>query len=198
MITMKTIKISILSLIALIGLNSCSSDDDSTPEIINEEEVITTVEVVLTPTTGDVVTLKSIDLDGDGPNAPVLSVSGPLQAGMLYNGAITLQNETVSPAELINEEIEEESDEHQFFYQFSSNLGASVTYTDTENDYLSNGSTNPVGLTFSLQANAVASGSFTVTLIHEPNKDASGVAEGTLTNAGGERDVEQTFSITVE
>ena len=195
---MKTIKYSILALVALINLNSCSSDDDSTPEIINEEEVITTVEVVLTPTTGDAVTLKSIDLDGDGPNAPVLSVSGPLQVGMLYNGVVTLKNETVSPVEVINEEIEEEADEHQFFYRITGGLDATVTYTDSENDYLSNNSTNPVGLQFSLQANTASSGGLTVTLIHEPAKDAAGVVNGDITNAAGETDVEQTFNLSIE
>ncbi|MGO4911421.1 type 1 periplasmic binding fold superfamily protein [Leeuwenhoekiella sp. W20_SRS_FM14] len=195
---MKTIKYSILALVALINLNSCSSDDDSTPEIINEEEVITTVEVVLTPTTGDAVTLKSIDLDGDGPNAPVLSVSGPLQVGMLYNGVVTLKNETVSPVKVINEEIEEEADEHQFFYRITGGLDATVTYTDSENDYLSNNSTNPVGLQFSLQANAASSGGLTITLIHEPAKDAAGVVNGDITNAAGETDVEQTFNLSIE
>lgn len=195
---MKTIKYSILALVALINLNSCSSDDDSTPEIINEEEVITTVELVLTPTTGNVVTLESKDLDGDGPNAPVLTVSGSLQAGMLYNGVVTLKNESVSPVEVINEEIEEEADDHQFFYGITGGLDATVTYTDSENDYLSNNSTNPVGLQFSLQANTASSGELTVILIHEPAKDAAGVVNGDITNAAGETDVEQTFNLSIE
>ncbi|MGB2555071.1 MAG: type 1 periplasmic binding fold superfamily protein, partial [Flavobacteriaceae bacterium] len=47
-----------------VALISCSKDDDS-PEPINEEEVITTLRVVLNP--GN-ITLQSQDLDGEGPN----------------------------------------------------------------------------------------------------------------------------------
>ncbi|HBT08352.1 MAG TPA: type 1 periplasmic binding fold superfamily protein, partial [Leeuwenhoekiella sp.] len=109
---MKNIKFIALALLTTITLASCSSDDDTTPEVINEEEVITTITLTLVPETGETVTLESRDLDGEGPNEPVITISGPLQAGMLYDGSITLENETESPAELINEEIEEEADEH--------------------------------------------------------------------------------------
>ncbi|PHR93887.1 MAG: type 1 periplasmic binding fold superfamily protein [Leeuwenhoekiella sp.] len=194
---MKNLKISSFLLLALISFSSCS-DDEGTPELINEEEVITTVTVTLVPQTGSTVTLTSRDLDGDGPDAPVVSVSGSLQAGMSYNGTVLLQNETVSPAEVINEEIEEEADEHQFFYQIGSGLNATVSYADTENDYLTNGSTNPVGIDFTMLAGTASTGQFTVTLRHEPNKDAEGVSEGNLTNAGGETDVAQTFNLTIE
>lgn len=194
---MKTLKITSLLILALISFSSCS-DDEGTPQLINEEEVITTVTVTLVPETGSTVTLTSRDLDGDGPNAPVLNVSGSLQAGMRYSGSIVLENETETPAEVINEEIMEEADEHQFFYQVSGGLNATVTYDDNENQYLSNGSANPVGLEFILQAGTASSGSFTATLRHEPNKDASGVSTGDLTNAGGETDIAQTFSLTIE
>ncbi|MCC4214562.1 type 1 periplasmic binding fold superfamily protein [Leeuwenhoekiella parthenopeia] len=194
---MKNLKISSLLLLALISFSSCS-DDEGTPELINEEEVITTVTVTLVPQTGSTVTLTSRDLDGDGPDAPVRTVSGNLQAGMQYSGSIVLQNETVSPAEVINEEIEEEADEHQFFYQVTGGLDAAAVYADEENDYLTNGSTNPVGLSFTMQAGAASTGQFTVTLRHEPNKDAEGVSEGNLSNAGGETDVAQTFDLTIE
>ena len=64
---MKTIKI--LSMLALTGIlfTGCS-DDDETPEEVNEEETITTMTVTLVPNGGgDTITLQSRDLDGDGP-----------------------------------------------------------------------------------------------------------------------------------
>ena len=193
---MKNLKMLSLLILATITFGSCSNDDDNTPEIINEEEVITTVTVNLV-SGANTVTLTSRDLDGDGPDAPVISVSGSLQANTTYTGSVTLQNETETPAELINEEIEEEADEHQFFYQVSG-LNATVSYADTEDDYLDNDNANPVGLEFSLVTGAASTGQFTVTLRHEPNKDAEGVSEGNLSNAGGETDVAQTFDLTIE
>ncbi|RXG15357.1 hypothetical protein DSM03_102413 [Leeuwenhoekiella aestuarii] len=195
---MKNLKILSLLFIATLTFSSCSNDDDNTPELINEEEVITTITVTLVPQTGETVTLTSQDLDGDGPDEPVVDVSGSLQAGMSYTGSVLLQNETVSPAEIINEEIEEEADEHQFFYQVGSGLNATVSYADTENDYLTNGSTNPVGIDFTLLAGTASEGQLTVTLRHEPNKGAEGVSEGDLSNAGGETDIAQTFEIVIE
>ncbi len=65
---MKKVKFMKIVWIALIAVSfiACSNDDDNTPEVVNEEEVITTLRVSLTGE-GSVVTLESKDLDGDGP-----------------------------------------------------------------------------------------------------------------------------------
>ena len=44
-------KIKLFSALVLAGslFVACSDDDDSTPEIVNEEEIITTVTVTLSP-----------------------------------------------------------------------------------------------------------------------------------------------------
>ncbi|QDO95713.1 type 1 periplasmic binding fold superfamily protein [Formosa sediminum] len=184
---MKTTKLFTAALIATVLFTSCSSDDD-TPEIVNEEEVITTLTVTLTATgTGDIITLQTQDLDGDGPDDPVVTVSGNLAAGETYNGSIVLLNETVSPAEDITEEVEDESDEHQFFYTASSSLDVTTAYANYDEDG------NPLGTEFTLTAGEASSGSLTFTLIHEPVKPNTG-----LTDAGGETDAEATFSVTVE
>ncbi len=178
----------IFSTIIAMTLTSCSSDD---PEIVNEEELITTLQVTLTPQGGGTtVTLVSRDLDGDGPNAPVISVSGPLQANKTYAGTAKVLNETESPAEDVTLEVEEEGDEHQFFYTFSNSI-ATVTYSDQDEDG------RPIGITFNLRTGAAGVGNLTVTLRHEPNKTAAGVVAGNITNAGGGTDVEATFSLTV-
>ncbi|MBW1298905.1 type 1 periplasmic binding fold superfamily protein [Aquimarina litoralis] len=184
-----------LSMLAIAGLfaYSCSDDDDN-PTVVNEEEVITTMTVTLTAGT-DVVTLTSRDLDGpDGPNAPVITVSGPLTANTTYTGEVSLLNETETPAENVNEEIEEEADEHQFFYDVASTLNATTAYTDTEADYPPNMGTNPVGITFSLVTTDASTGSLTVTLRHEPKKPN----DGTLADAGGDTDIAQSFDLTIQ
>lgn len=134
---------------------SCDNDDDDDPELVDEEEVITTMNVTLVGG-GETITLQSRDLDGDGPNAPELSVSGSLAAGTTYAGSIELLNETESPVEDITEEIEEEDDEHQFFFTTSGAI-ASVDYADEDGDG------NPLGLSFSLQTGDAGSGSLLIT-----------------------------------
>jgi hypothetical protein len=169
-----------------VMLTGCSDDNDP-PELINEEEVITTLTVTLTPNaTGTAVTLQTRDLDGDGPNAPVVTVIGNLTAGATYTGRIVLLNETKSPAEDITLEVEEEADEHQFFYTFA---GLNATAVATNND--ANG--NPLGTQFTLTAGTASTGSLTFTLRHEPKKPNTGLAD-----AGGETDISASFNISIQ
>ncbi|MEE3999147.1 type 1 periplasmic binding fold superfamily protein [Tenacibaculum sp. FZY0031] len=186
---MKHIKLLAVLFISAITITSCSDDD---PVVINEDEVITTMTIELTPNGGgDKVTLQSKDADGDGPTAPVVT-GGTLAANTTYNAVITLLNELESPAEDITEEVAEEADEHQFFYS-QTGLTSTFTYAGA-ND--SNG--NPVGIKFTIATGSAGTGTYIVTLRHEPNKGASGVKEGDITNAGGETDIQVSFPITVE
>lgn len=188
---MNTLKFITLAAFVTLTTMSCSSDDDA-PVLINEQEVITTTIVNLTASGQPTVTLTSRDVDGDGPGDPIVEVSGNLQAGITYTGTIQLLNETESPAENITTEVRDEALEHQFFYQVSSGLNVTTSYSDMDADG------NPIGINFSLTTGQPSSGSFTVILRHEPNKSAAGVADGDITNAGGETDVSQTFNITIE
>jgi hypothetical protein len=164
---------------------SCSDDDD-TPEPVNEEEVITTLTVTL-DSGSDTVVMQYQDLDGDGPDAATVTVSGSLSANTTYDGSIILLNETESPAENITEEIEEEDLDHQFFYTVGSGLDVAAEYVDADSEG------NPLGLSFILNTGVASSGGLTFTLRHEPNKPNTG-----LENAGGETDIEVTFDVTVE
>lgn len=192
---MKHFKITVFALLA-VSLFSCSNDDDNNnPVPVNEEEVITTVEAVFTPNGGGIpVTLLSRDLDGDGPDAPVVTVSGSFMTATTYNGSVRFLNELENPAENITEEIEEEDDEHQIFYQQSGNIG---TFTYAAGDTDVNG--KPVGLRVNYTTPATAAaGNITITLRHEPAKDAAGVTAGNIANAGGSTDAEVTFSVSVQ
>jgi len=180
--TLKTVLA--LSLMTTV-LTSCSNDDD-TPEVVNEEEIITTMNVTLVSQGGNTVLLQSQDLDGDGPNAPVITVEN-LSANTTYAGTIELLNETETPAEDITEEVSEESDEHQFFFDVTGSI-ASTTYSDTD------GNGNPIGILFELVTGDAGTGTIQITLRHEPTKPN----DGNLANAGGETDIAQTFSVVVE
>ena len=165
---------------------SCSDDDDNTPEPVNEEEVITTLTVTL-ESGSDTVVMQYQDLDGDGPDAATVTVSGSLNANTVYDGSIVLLNETEMPAENITLEVEEEDDEHQFFYTVGSGLDVATEYANFDGDG------NPLGTMFVLNVGSASSGGLTFTLRHEPNKPNTG-----LENAGGETDIEVTFDVTVE
>jgi hypothetical protein len=179
-----------LSLAALI-FTSCSNDDDGNdlPAPVNEEEVITTMTISLQPSTGGApVILEIRDLDGpDGPNAPVITVSDDLVFGRSYSGSIVLLNETVNPPDNITTEVEEEANEHQFFFVIGGNLDATVDYENFD------GNGNPLGTQFTLNTQGPSNGNLTVVLRHEPKKPN----DGTLADAGGETDISATFPINI-
>lgn len=187
---MKRIKITIIfNLFIILSISSCSSDDEM-PVIINEEETITTIMVSFT-SGENTVTYTSYDEDGDGPIAPVVLSTGNLEHGKTYAGTVRFINQSVNPEEEITDEIQEESDEHQLFFQ-QNGLGT-FTYADSDE----NG--NPIGLKFSFLASEQPnSGNLTLTLIHEPDKFAEGVNQGNITNAGGSTDAEVVFPVVIE
>lgn len=184
---MKNLKVLATTIFATVLIASCSNDD-GTPLPLNEAEVITTLTVTLEAFGGGTpIIFQTRDLDGDGPNPPVIDISGNLTAGTAYNGAIVLLNETVNPADNITEELQQESDEHQFFYTIGAGLDVTTSYLNFDN----NG--NPLGTQFTLQAGEASSGAITFTLRHEPTKPNTGLGD-----AGGETDIEATFNVTVE
>jgi hypothetical protein len=181
-------KVFFYALSALLFVTASCKDDNKTPEPVNEEEVITTLTVKLTPTTGTAIELKSFDDDGDGPNSPALAVSSALAANTVYSGTIELLNELESPAENITDEVNEESDEHQFV--FTTNGLSDVVIDNLNTD--TNGM--PLGSTFDLTTGAAGSGTITFTLRHEPTKPN----DGTLAEVGGDTDIEATFDVVVQ
>ena len=179
---------SFLPILTLSGLLFASCSDDDAPEPVNEEEVITTMTITLTPQGGGTaVILESRDLDGDGPNPPVVTVSDNLTASTTYNGAIVLLNETETPAENITEEVEEEADEHQFFFTLAPSLSADTSYSNFD------GAGNPLGTEFELVTQGASTGTLTVTLRHDLKKPN----DGSLSDAGGETDIAVIFDLVI-
>ena len=184
--TMKTMKKCSMYALLAIAMIGCS-DDDAAPLPINEEEVITTVILTLTPESGDQVVLTTIDLDGDGPDEPETTVSGSFSENTEYQGAVRFLNQTETPAEEITDEVLEEADEHQVFYTTTEGLNITTTYLDFD----SNG--NPLGVSITLETGEASSGSLTVTLRHEPVKPNDG-----LDSAGGETDIATSFDVSIQ
>ena len=188
--TMKTMKTSAFYALLSIAMIGCS-DDDATPEVINDEELITTVILTLTPDSGDQVVLTTIDLDGVGPDEPVTTVVGNFSENTIYDGTVAFLDESGEEVEDITLEVIEEADEHQVFYEIQEGLNIDIMYNDDQQD--SQG--NPIGVQIILTTGAASTGILKVTLRHEPNKSAEGVSDGDITNAGGETDITTDFDV---
>ncbi len=180
-----------MALVVVALLTSCGNDDD--PEPVNEEELITTLNLTFTNTNdnADIVTASFKDLDGPGGNTPVIQ-NPTLSANSSYRVTVEFLNESESPVEDVTEEVEEEGDEHQVFFVSGNGLNFTYTYDDTD----ANG--NPLGLIGTGTVGAAGNGTLNVVLIHEPNKSAAGVSNGDPSNAGGETDISVTFNVTVQ
>lgn len=186
---MKTIKFYFATLFLATALVACDNDDDNTPDPVNEEEVITTLTFTLTPQGGgDAIVFQSRDLDGDGPDAPILTEPMSIPANTTFNGTVTFLNETESPAEDITIEVVEEADEHQVFYIPGTGLNVTTEYTSFDADG------NPLGTSFTLTTTDASNGILNVVLRHEPTKPN----DGTLADAGGETDISVVFDVNVE
>lgn len=182
---MKTInnlkKYSFYALMATGLFFASCSDDDEAPEAENEEEVITDVQLIFTNNADDKDVVKAMAQDPDGEGIEELEVKGPinLKAETTYTLTMKIENKLdPNDPEDITEEIEGEDDEHQFFFSFSSDAFSNPEGNGNidkasdpliYNDQDENG--NKVGLSTSwtTSASALADGTFTVRLQHQPD-----------------------------
>ena len=181
--------ITLAILAGTVAMQSCKKED---PVIPNEEELITTINYTLISNDfQDTVVLRFQDIDGPGGNDPII-IGGDLKTSKTYNGEIELLNEIESPPENISDEVENESNDHQFFYIRSSPDLGTINYKDQDMNGM------PLGLKTEWITQGVSTGTLTIILRHQPDKNNSGVSDGDPTNAGGETDIEVTFDVTVQ
>ncbi len=191
-----------LSLILVIGLMVSCSDDDPAPGGDNEEEeVISQVVLTFTPGAGgDVVTATWFDADGEGTGSPTIDDIN-LAANTEYEMSITIANTLGAEEEDITAEIQEEDDEHIFFFEFTAdifsnpagdgnvdNRADAVNYNDED----ANG--NPVGLSTNWTTGdaTTSPGTFRIILKHQPDLKT---ATSDVTVGGTDIDIEFSLSI---
>ena len=178
------LKLILVFLLPMFLFFSCEKED---PVIPNEEELITTLIFTLQPVTGgDAIEFKFQDIDGDGGNPPEISTA-PLLANTTYSGTLTFLNELNTPALDITEEVKDEAESHQVFYQ-SAMYPLTITYEDED----SNG--NPLGVKTTVVTSTAGTGELTIILRHLPIKPNN----GNPSEAGGETDIEVTFPVVVK
>jgi hypothetical protein len=171
-------------------LTGCDPKD---PIPVEEQELITTLTISLQKigTTDDPVTFSWKDLDGSGSDLPVIDEI-VLDAHSEYKVTLELLNESGSPAENISAEIEEEDEDHQFFFSATNVDGVVFEYDDADE----NG--KPIGLKNIVLTDHFGTGTLSVILLHLPDKNGIGVADGNPANAGGETDLEIEFPLVVQ
>ncbi len=155
-------------LLAALFFSACKKDQPKEP---NEEEVITTLLVKLTPLGGgSTLQYKFEDIDGPGGASATIDEI-VLAPSTIYNAQLLVLNKTVNPADTISKEVAEEADAHRFYYAVEGS--ANLAISDLDND--ANGV--PLGLTSRWTTGAVSAGKVQITLRHyggtPPNKAAS-------------------------
>lgn len=191
-----SVKFFLLLAVAGISLPSCKNDDDNVPEPHkhNEAELITTIKLVLTEAGHDhnEVTAVFKDADGDGGLAPTVFDTIRLKSSSTYNAVILLLDESRTPADTISNEVEEEGDEHQFFFSVSGGAEVTVAYADADDNGV------PIGLNSVFTTGAATSnkdGKLMVVLKHQGDeKPKTGNGNADI----GDTDVEVSFPIIIE
>ncbi|MEO1626899.1 MAG: T9SS type A sorting domain-containing protein [Bacteroidota bacterium] len=151
------------------------NEDTDAPPCENEEEVITDVTLTFTPVGGGApVTATAADPDGPGPQSLEVTKQIRLAQNTEYEMSIELFNSIEQ--EDITEEIMEEDDEHQFFFEWTDGLFDSPTgngNADNRDDPVNyndfDGNDLPVGLSTNWTTKAaMTDGTFRVVLKHQP------------------------------
>ena len=177
-----------IAVLSTAMLSACKKDknDPNDPNDPNEEELITTVSLYFTDTTGVApsATFTFSDPDGPGGNPPTKFDTIVLQANTVYRLSLELLDESKNPVEDITEEVLAEADEHLFCFEVNG-IGITIVRTDTDGTY-------ELGLESLWTVGAEGSGSVTVALKHQPD----GLKDGSC--APGETDVELEFQVMVQ
>jgi hypothetical protein len=167
-------------------------------------ELITKVTLTFTPVVGgDAIVVSASDPDGDGIQSIAADGAIVLQPNQTYTLNISLFNELAdptSPQYNITTEVEEEGDEHLFFFAWTNNLFSApsgdgniddrsheLDYQDTDGEY-------PIGLITQWHTiSSTGTGKFTIVLKHQPE-----LKSATSSSTDGETDLDLTFDLEVQ
>ncbi len=189
---MKTKIILIFGLMAVFVFQSCLKKEGlsaAEPQIVNAEELITTVKLVLTDSanSANVMTVVFNDPDGSGGNLPTQFDTIKLAPNKTYFVSVLLLDMSKSPVDTISNEVLEEANDHMLFYHHNG-VGINTSYLDWD----TNVPPLPVGLSTKWQTNGIlSSGTSQIILKHQ-----LGTKNGTETP--GDTDVDVTFICIVQ
>lgn len=205
----KTIKTIAVVVTAMLALNACKKDEITPPvnnptPPTNAEELITTLKVMLHDTTTHTNMVYTFsDLDGDGGNPAVFGGTNQsdsviqITKNHVYECEILLLDQSKSPVDTISHEVEEEANDHMFFFNavnptgnpYSVYLNGSMTtikYLDLD------GNNRGLGLKtlWTAPTMAMSKSALTIELKHQLS-----VKNGTY--APGETDIQVPFKLQI-
>ncbi|MDZ4682776.1 MAG: hypothetical protein SH848_06755 [Saprospiraceae bacterium] len=162
--------------------SACNRDDDDNNP--NEEELITSVILTFTTPGGTSTAFSFKDTDGDGGANPVVQ-NITLAAATNYSLTVQFLDES-NPANVedITVEVAEESNEHLVCFGVEGGV-PQPTIDDTD------GNGKPLGLSSKVVTTTAGAGKITVSLKHQPDKNAATPC------STGDTDVEATFNVAV-
>lgn len=155
----------------------------------NDEELITTMILKFTPSTGGATTSFTFD-DPDGPGgiAPSLD-SIRLDANKIYNVEVQLLNKTASPVDDITLEVKNESEAHRFYFLPSAN----VTIGNLDRDI--NGVS--LGIKSTWTTTTTGTGSIIVILRHYANNPPNKLEADNASDQKSDTDIQVIFPVKI-
>ena len=191
-----------LLLLLCMGFIVGCGDDEPMMEEEEEEEVISRIILTFTPDNGeDPVMATWFDADGEGSGAPTIDEI-KLEEDVTYTLTMELTNTLGSSDEDITSEIQEEADEHMFFFSFTDGIFEDPTgngNVDNRNDAVnyndqdSNGFPLGLSTTWTAGEHTENPGQFNVVLKHQPE-----LKTATSSASVGGTDVDITFPLSIE
>lgn len=189
----------LLFVLIMASFTSCDDDDPAKEDV---PELITKLTLTFTPIDGGTpIVISASDPDGEGVQD--IEADGPinLEGNTNYTLTLTLINELADPSDPaydVTEEIEEESDEHMFFFGWTNDVFSDPNgdgNIDNRSDVVNYNDEDDNGLPLGLSTNwstAQGTGIFRIILKHQP-----GLKSQTSTVTTGETDLDVSFNISV-
>jgi hypothetical protein len=129
---------------------------------VNEEEVITTLVVKLTPIGGGTTLQFAFDdPDGNGGAAPTYQ-DIVLAPSTSYAAELIVLDKTATPVDTVSNEIREEAAAHRFYFETQNNVNLTINNLDTDANGI------PLGLSSIWTTAAASTGKLQITLRHYP------------------------------
>jgi hypothetical protein len=193
-------KLTIQYFLLLMMMGACLDE----PVREDAPELITKVTLTFTPVGGgDAIVVSASDPDGDGIQSIAADGAIMLQQNQTYTLNISLFNELAdptSPQYNITAEVEEEGDEHLFFFAWTNNLfsapsgDGNIDDRTHELDYQDSDGENPIGLITQWQTvSSIGTGKFTILLKHQPSSKSA-----TSSSEDGETDLNLMFDLEIQ